>query len=79
MIHGSHSPGQQFLISLVKADDGWSRFPLSENFQLIQQGWIPLDKGEKNGNYPHFVDKRLTHPPFPTSVEVINIYTKKFY
>ena len=30
MIHGSHSPGQQFSLSLVEAVDGWSIFPLSK-------------------------------------------------
>ena len=38
MIHGSHSPGQQFSLSLVEAKDGWSRFPLSKAGQLVQQG-----------------------------------------
>ena len=40
MIHGSHSPGQQFSFSLVEADNGWRRFPLSKAGQLIQQGWL---------------------------------------
>ena len=38
---GSHRPGQQFLISLVEAEDGWSRFPLFKAGQLIQQWWLP--------------------------------------
>ena len=28
MIHGSHSPGQQFSLVIVEAEDGWSIFPL---------------------------------------------------
>ena len=30
MIHGSHSPGQHFSLSLLEAVDGWSKFPLSK-------------------------------------------------
>ena len=37
-VPGSHSPGQQFSLSLVEAEDGWSRFPLSKAGQLLQQG-----------------------------------------
>ena len=42
MIHGSHSPGQQFSLYLVEAKDGWSRFPLSKNCLLIQQGGFEM-------------------------------------
>ena len=41
--HGSHSPGQLFSLSLVEAEDGWSRFPLSKAGQLIQQWWLPCN------------------------------------
>ena len=37
---GSHSPGQLFSLSLIQAEDGWSRFSLSKADQLIQQLWI---------------------------------------
>ena len=39
--HRSHSPGRLFLLSLVAAEDGWSRFFLSKAGQLIQQWWLP--------------------------------------
>ena len=41
--HGSHSPGQLFSLSLVEAEDGWSRFSLSKAGQLIQQWWLPCN------------------------------------
>ena len=41
--HGSHSPGQLFSLSLVEAEDGWSRFSLSKGGQLIQQWWPPCN------------------------------------
>ena len=33
---GNHSPGQQFSLSLVRAEDGWSRFTLSKKIGLVQ-------------------------------------------
>ena len=40
-IQSSHSPDQQFSLSLVEAEYSWTRFPLSKAGQLIQQGWLP--------------------------------------
>ena len=41
--HGSYSPGQLFSLSLVEAEDGWSRISLSKAGQLIQQWWLPCN------------------------------------
>ena len=41
--HGSHSPGQLFSLSIVEAEDGWSRFSLFKASQLIQQWWLPCN------------------------------------
>ena len=35
--HGGHSLGKMFSLSIVEAEDGWSRFSLSKTSQLIQQ------------------------------------------
>ena len=37
---GGPSLGQLFLLFLVEAKDGWTRFSLSKAGQLIQQGWL---------------------------------------
>ena len=41
--HESHSPGQLFSLSLVEAEDGLSRFPLSKAGQVIQLWWLPCN------------------------------------
>ena len=41
--HGSHSPNQLFYLSLVEAEDSWSKFPLSKADKLLQQWCLPCN------------------------------------
>ena len=38
--YGGYSLGQRLSLSLVKAEDAWSRFSWSKAGQLIQQWWL---------------------------------------